>query len=148
MKIAIGSDEKTHVTDFVVEYVKKLGHEVELFGPLKGDNKEWVDVSIELAEAVAEKKCDQGILFCWTGTGSSIAANKVKGIRAALCVDSEEAKGAKKWNHANILVMALRLTTEDLAKEILNAWFSEPFGKEDFDIRNVEKLNQHERQQK
>ena len=144
MKIAIGSDEKNRVTDFVVEYVKKLGHEAELFGLLKGENKEWADVSIELAEAIASKKCDEGILFCWTGTGSSIAANKVKGVRAALCVDSEEAKGARRWNHANVLVMSLRLTTEDLAKEIIDSWFAEPLGKEDFDVRNVERIKQYE----
>jgi len=144
MKIAIGSDEKNHVTDFVVDYVKKLGHEVELFGPLKGEDKEWADVSIELAEVVAGKKYDEGILFCWTGTGSSIAANKVRGIRAALCVDAEEAKGARKWNHANILVMSLRLTTEDMAKEIIDSWFAEPSGKEDFDLRNVERVKQYE----
>lgn len=144
MKIGVATDEKNHVTDFVVDYVKKLGHEIELFGPLKNENKEWANVSIELAEAVAQKKCDEGILFCWTGTGSSIAANKVKGIRAALCVDSEEAKGARKWNHANVLVMSLRLTTEDLAKEIIDSWFKESYGKEDFDIRNVEKVKQYE----
>lgn len=132
------------MTDFVVEYVKKLGHEPELFGPLKGENKEWADVSIELAEAVAGKKNDEGILFCWTGIGSSIAANKVKGIRAALCVDSEEIKGARKWNHANVLVMSLRLTTEALAKEIIESWFAEPLGKEDFDVRNVERIKQYE----
>lgn len=145
MKIAIGSDEKTHVTDWVINYVKKLNHEVELFGPLKNEKKEWAEVSLELAEAVANKKCDEGILFCWTGIGASIAANKMKGIRAALCIDSQQAKGARKWNHANILVMSLRLTTEDLAKEIIDAWFNEPFGKEDFDIRNVKKINQYEK---
>lgn len=144
MKIAIASDERNNVTGFVIDYVKKLGHKVELFGPLKNENKEWADVSIEMAKAVANKKLDEGILFCWTGTGSSIAANKVKGIRAALCVDAEEAKGAKKWNHANILVMSLRLTSEALAKEIIDAWFNTPLGDEDFDIRNVERVNQYE----
>ncbi len=145
MKIAIGSDEKTQLTDWVIDYVKKLGHKVELFGPLKDEDKEWADVSLELAERVANKKCTQGILFCWTGTGASIAANKVKGIRAALCVDKEQAKGAKKWNHANVLVMSLFLTTKKLAKEIINAWFSESFGKKDFDIRNVKKIKNYEK---
>lgn len=145
MKIAIGSDEKTPLTDWIVGYVKKLGHNVELFGPLKEEEKEWADVSLELGENVVNKKCKEGILFCWTGTGASIAANKVKGIRAALCVNKEQAKGARRWNHANVLVMSLFLTTKKLAKEIIDAWFSESFGKEDFDIRNVEKIKNYEK---
>lgn len=145
MKIAIGSDEKTHVTDFVITYVKKLGHEVSLFGPLKsGNSDEWAQLSIDLAESVAHGIHDEAILFCWTGTGSSIAANKVPGVRAALCADAETAKGARKWNHANILVLSLRLTTEDLAQEIIDSWFKSPPGDESFDIRNVECVRRYE----
>ncbi|MCB0618498.1 MAG: RpiB/LacA/LacB family sugar-phosphate isomerase, partial [Saprospiraceae bacterium] len=83
--------------------------------------------------------------FCWTGTVSSIAANNVKGVRAALCVDAEEVRGARKCNHANVLVLSLRLTSEGLAKEILDAWFSTPYGKEEFDLRNVERVNKYEK---
>jgi len=144
MKIAIGSDEKTSLTDFVIKEIKKKGHEVKLFGPLANKNEEYVDVSRKLAESVADKECGEGILFCWTGTGASIAANKIPRIRAALCFDAESARGARKWNHANILVMSLRLTSETLAKEMLDAWFSTPYGKEDFDVRNVKKINEIE----
>lgn len=146
MKLAIGSDERNHVTDWVIDYLRKAGHEVELFGPVReNDEREWADVSIDLAESVGEARCDEGVLFCWTGTGSSIAANKVKGVRAALCVDAEEARGARKWNHANVLVLSLRLTSEGLAREILDAWFSTPYGKEEFDLRNVERVNKYEK---
>ncbi len=84
MKIAVGSDERTHLTDAVVEDLRKRGHEVELFGPLKGRPELWPQVGREVAERVASGEADQGVLFCWTGTGVSIAANKVPGIRAAL----------------------------------------------------------------
>ncbi|MFQ5795494.1 MAG: RpiB/LacA/LacB family sugar-phosphate isomerase, partial [Candidatus Bipolaricaulia bacterium] len=141
MKIAVATDERTHLTDLVVEELKRSGHELKLFGPLTGtdeEGEEWAEVSQKLAEVVAAQECDEGVLFCWTGTGSCIAANKVPGIRAALCFDAETATGARKWNHANVLVMSLRLTSEANAKEILDAWFSSPYGTEDFDIRNVD----------
>jgi ribose 5-phosphate isomerase B len=127
MKIAVGSDEKTHVTDVVVEELKKRGYEVELYGPLCNHKSQWPEVARKVAERVAAKACNEGILFCWTGTGVSMAANKVPGVRAALCFDAETAKGARKWNHANVLAMSLRLTPEVVAKEILDAWFSTPY---------------------
>lgn len=128
MLIAIGSDEKTHLTDFVIEDVKKRGYEVKPFGPLKGEPLSWVEVGEQVASFVAQGNCPEGILFCWTGTGVSIVANKIPGIRAALCVDAKTAEGAKKWDHANILTMSLRFTSEPLASEILDAWFSTPWG--------------------
>src|SRR5262245_27424897 len=144
MRVAVASDERTTLIDVVVAALRQRGHEVELFGPLAGTNEEWATVSRQLAEAVAGNSADQGVLFCWTGTGSSIAANKVAGVRAALCVDAETAKGARRWNHANVLVMSLRLTSEATAKEILDAWFSTPYGSEAFDERNVEIVRQIE----
>jgi ribose 5-phosphate isomerase B len=125
MKIAVASDERTHLTDMVVEELKKRGHAVELFGPLVGEDTPWPLVSQQLAESVVSGAADEGVLFCWTGTGASMAANKVPGIRAALCQDAETAKGARWWNDANVLVMSLRATPEAVAKEILDAWFSE-----------------------
>jgi ribose 5-phosphate isomerase B len=125
MKIAVASDEKTYLTDFVVDELKKRGHETILFGPLIGDDLPWTLASEKLADAVAKGEADEGVLFCYTGTGSSIAANKVKGIRAALCGDAETARGARWWNDANVLVMSLRKTSTEVAKEILDAWFSE-----------------------
>lgn len=139
MKVAIGSDEKTSLTSFVVEELKKRGHEVEPFGTLKGEPLSWVEVGEEVALSVSKGYCQEGILFCWTGTGVSIAANKVPGIRAALCFDAKMAEGARKWNHANILVMSLRLTSEPLALEILDAWFGTEWSRGG-DAENVARL--------
>ncbi len=125
MKIAVASDEKTHLTDFVVEDLKARGHEVIPLGPLAGENLPWTLASEKLAETVAKQEADEGVLFCYTGTGASMAANKVPGIRAALCGDAQTARGARWWNDANVLVMSLRATSPDVAKEILDAWYSE-----------------------
>jgi ribose 5-phosphate isomerase B len=125
MKIAVASDEKTHLTDFVVDDLKARGHEVVLLGPLTGENLPWTLASEKLAETVANKGVEEGVLFCYTGTGASMAANKIPGIRAALCGDAQTARGARWWNDANVLVMSLRATSTEVAKEILDAWFSE-----------------------
>ena len=125
MKIAVASDEKTYLTDFVIAYLKQHGHEVSLYGPLADDDLPWTLASEKLADAVATGDADEGVLFCYTGTGASIAANKVPGIRAALCGDAQTAKGARWWNDANVLVMSLRATSGEVAKEILEAWYSE-----------------------
>jgi len=139
LRIAIGSDEKTHLTDFVVQEVKKRGYEIDLFGPLKEEPLSWVETGEQVALSVSQGYCQEGILFCWTGTGVSIAANKVPGIRAALCFDAGTAEGARKWNQANVLVMSLRLTSEPVASEILDAWFSTPWGTEE-DAEDVARL--------
>jgi ribose 5-phosphate isomerase B len=120
--MAVGSDERTHVTDVVVDHLRKVGIDVELHGPLAGTPLDWVDVGREVGERVASGAVQQGVLFCWTGTGVSIAANKVPGVRAALCFDVETAKGARRWNDANVLAMSLRSTPEAVAKEIVDAW--------------------------
>jgi ribose 5-phosphate isomerase B len=122
MRVAVGSDERTHVTDAVVAHLRGVGLDVELHGPLENKPLDWVDVGREVGERVASGACDQGVLFCWTGTGVSIAANKVPGIRAALCADAQTAKGARRWNDANVLVMSLRSTPEAVAREICDAW--------------------------
>ena len=141
MKIAIGSDEKNALTDEVIEELRKRDMEVELFGPLADKNVEWAEVAEQVAERVSEKECDQGILFCSTGTGVSIAANKVPGIRAALCTDSKTAAGARMWNDANILALSLRLVSPDVAKEILDAWFqSKPDPSERENIEKVSRI--------
>ncbi len=141
MRIAVGSDERTHVTDVVIEELRTRGHELELFGPLSGVAMAWPQVGEIIARRVASGECQEGVLFCWTGTGVSIAANKVKGIRAALCADAETARGARLWNHANVLVISLRSTSEAIAKEILEAWFSTPFGQNEDDIACVAHLS-------
>ncbi len=144
MKIALGSDEKTHLTDTLAEELTKRGHAVELFGPLRGEALNWTEVAEAVAESVVEGRADEGILCCWTGTGVSLAANKVPGIRAALCQDAETAKGARLWNRANVLCLSLRATSETVAKEILDAWFGTPLGTDPSDVRAVEQVREIE----
>ncbi len=139
MKLAIGSDEKTILTDFVVEDLKKRGHTVALSGPLKGEDMGWPDVGEKVGLEVSSGRVDQGILFCWTGTGVTIAANKIPGIRAALCWDAETAKGARMWDDANVLAMSLRATSPAVAKEILDAWFSSDPVKTGVDAELIER---------
>jgi ribose 5-phosphate isomerase B len=146
MKIAIGSDELTPVTDAVVDHLRQAGVDLELHGPLAGTPMDWVDVGREVGERVASGACEQGVLFCWTGTGVSMAANKVQGIRAALCGDAETARGARRWNDANILVMSLRATPEALAKEICDAWLQgQPDETEQATIAKVGALEREQR---
>jgi ribose 5-phosphate isomerase B len=124
MRIVLGSDEQTPLTDAVADDLRNRGHEVVLVGPPGGEDLGWVDVGRQVGEQVAGGGADNGVLFCWTGTGASIAANKVPGIRAALCTDAETARGARRWNDANVLVLSLRLTSPVVASEMLDAWFS------------------------
>ena len=124
MKIIFGSDERTPLTDAVVADLVARGHEVDPVGPPGGEDIQWVAVGRRVGEAVAKGEADTGVLFCWTGTGASIAANKVDGVRAALCTDAATAAGARKWNDANVLVMSLRLTSPNVACEMLDSWFS------------------------
>lgn len=129
MKIAIGSDERTYVTDAVMAELRRRGHVLLPVGPLddgrEGDS--WPAVAGAVAEAVAGSAADEGILFCWTGTGVCMAANKLPGIRAALCDDAETARGARLWNNANVLCLSLRRASEVVAGEILDAWFNTSF---------------------
>jgi len=125
MKIVVASDEKTHLTDAVVDDLKSRGHELILLGPLIAEELPWTLVSEQLGDMVVKHEADEGVLFCYTGTGASIAANKVPGVRAALCGDAETARGARWWNDANVLVLSLRATSPEVAKEILDAWFTE-----------------------
>ena len=140
MKIALGSDERTPLTDAVVADLRDRGHDVELIGPPAGDDRQWVEVGHAVGELVARGDCDGGVLFCWTGTGASIAANKVAGVRAALCTDAATAEGARRWNDANVLVMGLRLTSPDLAHEMLDAWFST--GPDESERDNIARLEE------
>ena len=124
MKIVLGSDERTALTDAVADDLRGRGHDVVLVGPPGGEELGWADVGRRVGEHVAGGEVDSGVLFCWTGTGASIAANKVAGVRAALCTDAETARGARRWNDANVLVLSLRLTSPVVASEMLDAWFT------------------------
>jgi ribose 5-phosphate isomerase B len=140
MKLVIASDEKTHLTDGVVEYLRVKGHELVLLGDLVEKSGKWVEIGRRAGEMVARREVEQGILFCWSGTGVAMAANRVKGVQAALCWDVETARLARKWDNANILCMSLRFTSETLAKEIMEAWFATPFDEEG--LNEVHKLDQ------
>jgi ribose 5-phosphate isomerase B len=124
MRVALGSDEKTALTDAVRDDLEQRGHDVVLVGPPGGEPIEWAEVGQRVGELVAKGDVETGVLFCWTGTGASMAANKVPSVRAALCTDAATAAGARKWNDANVLVMGLRLTTPEVACELLDAWFA------------------------
>lgn len=124
MRIAIGSDERTPLTEAVIADLERRGHAVLKIGPLAGSALSWPEAARKVGEAVASGMADEGVLFCWTGTGVSMAANKIPGVRAALCDDAETARGARLWNDANILCMSLRRIPEPIAKEILEAWFA------------------------
>lgn len=119
MRVAFGCDEPNEVTDSVVADLKRRGHQVQVFEP-----EHWPDVALKVAEAVASGRADQGVLFCWTGTGTAMAANKVPGVRAALAWDAWIAQGARQWNDANVLVMSCKRTTPEQAREILDAWLA------------------------
>lgn len=127
MRLAVGADERRPVTDAVIALLQTMGHTLTLHGPVAEQAQAWPAVARSVAEAVADGAADEGILFCWTGTGVALAANKVRGIRAALCVDAETARGARLWNNANVLCLSLRLTTEIVAEEIITQWFVTPY---------------------
>jgi ribose 5-phosphate isomerase B len=117
------------VHDTVRQWLEDRGHEVVPFGAVAtGEEVPWASTAESAAEEVASGDCEQGVFFCWTGTGISIAANKVAGVRAALCSDPGQAAGARVWNHANVLCLSNRTLAGDLAKEILAAWFDTDIG--------------------
>lgn len=122
MLVAFGADEETPLAGAVVEHLRQAGHQVDVLA-LPGW---WPDVGRLVGEAVAGGRAEFGVVCCWTGTGVSIAANKVAGVRAALCSDAETARGARKWNDANVLALSLRLTSEPVANEIVDAFLSQP----------------------
>src|SRR3954471_24794751 len=138
MRIAVAADERTGVADAVVEELRGRGHEPLVHGALNdGERDDWAWGSEAAARDVAEGRADQGIVCCWTGTGASIAANKVAGIRAALCGDASTAEGARKWNDANVLALSLRTTSPAVLHEILDAWFAAAPSAEEGDAANV-----------
>jgi ribose 5-phosphate isomerase B len=119
VRIVVGADDEGAVAEAVVDELESRGHEVTVL-----DRGQWPDVAREVAETVAAGDADQGMLFCWTGTGTSMAANKVPGVRAALAWEPWIAEGARRWNDANVLVMSLKRTEPETAKEILAAWLA------------------------
>ena len=122
MRLAFGTDERLPVTEAVFEELQAEGHDVDWVA----DGEEWPEVGRAVAEAVAAGRAEVGIACCHTGTGVSIAANKVPGVRAALCADPETARGARRWNDANVLALALSSATPESARRTIDAFLSEP----------------------
>lgn len=146
MKIAVASDERVGVAKSLVVSLEKRGHEPILHGALvdkKHDN--WAWTSEEAARDVAEGRADQAVICCWTGTGAAIAANKIPGVRAALCLDAETSQGARRWNDANALVLSLRSTSDAEMEEILDSWFATKASEEPGHKANVEHVNELDR---
>jgi len=138
MRIVVGADDEGRVVDTVVDELRSRGHDVTVF-----EREQWPDVAHKVAETVASGEADQGMLFCWTGTGTSMAANKVPGVRAALAWEPWIAEGARRWNDANVLVMSLKRVEPETAKEILDAWLSveEPDADEAANIARLGELD-------
>lgn len=141
MKIAVSTDERTGIVNELIAELMRRRHEVLYFGPeADGESADWPDVTLEAMKRVRSGDADEAIVMCWTGTGCSIAANKVSGIRAALCQDAETARGARIWNHANVLALSLRTTSSALLKEILDKWFETPYSEDDWNLKQISRI--------
>jgi ribose 5-phosphate isomerase B len=145
VRVAVSVDEKVGIAEVLVEALIERGHEPLLHGALAGGQREdWAWASEAAARDVADGRAEQAVVCCWTGTGASIAANKVRGVRAALCRDAATARGARLWNDANVLALSLRSTSEAELDEILDAWLSAQASDEREDRANVEHLEEIE----
>ena len=145
VRIAIAADELTGVAALLAPALERRGHETLAHGALsESERDDWAWASEAAARDVAEGRAEQAIVCCWTGTGASIAANKVAGVRAALCLDAATAAGARRWNDANALALSLRATSEAELAEILDAWFAGEPSSEDVDRANVAHLREIE----
>jgi ribose 5-phosphate isomerase B len=145
MNVAVAADERVGVADAILAELRKRGHDPIAHGALAdGERDDWAWASEAAARDVAEGRAEQAIVCCWTGTGASIAANKVSGVRAALCLDAQTAEGARKWNDANALALSLRATSEAELSEILDAWFGGEASGDADDAANVEHLSEIE----
>jgi ribose 5-phosphate isomerase B len=143
MRIAVAADERTGVAEAVVDELRRRGHEPVVHGALNDEERDdWAWASEAAARDVAEGRAEQAIVCCWTGTGASIAANKVGGIRAALCGDAQTARGARTWNDANVLALSLRTTSQAVLGEILDGWFQTGASHEAADVENVRHLEE------
>lgn len=139
MRIVVGADDEGEVADAVVDDLRRRGHEVTVL-----ERDQWPEIASRVGAAVASGEADQGMVFCWTGTGTAMAANKVPGVRAALVWDPWIAEGARRWNDANVLVMSLKRTAPETAKEILDAWFAVE-GPDPDELENIARLAELER---
>jgi ribose 5-phosphate isomerase B len=146
MRIAIAADELTGVAAELVDELAQRGHETLAHGAYSDQERDdWAWAAEAAARDVATGRAEQAVVACWTGTGASIAANKVAGVRAALCADAATAAGARRWNDANVLALSLRTTSAAELREILDAWFAGAPSDDADDRANVEHLDTIER---
>jgi ribose 5-phosphate isomerase B len=146
VRISLAADELSGVADQLAPELERRGHELVRHGVLApGERSDWAWASEAVARDVAAGRAEQGVVCCWTGTGASIAANKLDGVRAALCLDAASAAGARRWNDANVLALSLRATSQAELSEILDAWFAAEPSAEAEDRANVEHLGEIER---
>ena len=144
--ISVAADEMTGIARVLVAELERRGHETLPHGALSdADRDDWAWASEGAARDVAEGRAEQAVVCCWTGTGASIAANKVDSVRAALCLDATSAAGARRWNDANVLALSLRATSEAELSEILDAWFDAAPSSEADDRANVDHVRDIER---
>lgn len=138
--ITFGADDRTPLTDAILDHLAARGLDVRLHGPPAGGEEPWAEVAELVARDVAERRAETGIVCCWTGTGVSIAANKVAGVRAALCRDAETARGARRWNDANVLCLSLAATSAEEARAIIDAWL-EPYEVDGDERTSIERVH-------
>jgi ribose 5-phosphate isomerase B len=149
MRVAVAADERVGIAVELVEELRRRGHEPLPHGALEGSERDdWAWASEAAARDVADGRAEQAVVCCWTGTGASIAANKVGGIRAALCLDAPSAAGARRWNDANVLALSLRATSQAELAEILDAWFGADASEDPDDRANVAHLSEIEERQR
>ena len=145
MLISVASDGREGVADVVVEELRGRGHEVVVHGALAdGERSDWAWASEAAARDVAEGRVEQGVVCCWTGTGASIAANKVPGIRAALTHDTYSAERAALSNNAQIITMGARVIGSELAKVIADAYLEQTFdpaGRSAGNVRAIDEVD-------
>jgi ribose 5-phosphate isomerase B len=145
VRVAVAADELTGIAEALPEELRRRGHEPILHGAyVEAERPDWAWASEAAARDVADGRAEQAVVACWTGTGASIAANKVAGVRAALCGDAQTAAGARRWNDANVLALSLRTTATGALGEILDAWFGASASSDSSDVENVAHLSELE----
>ena len=141
-KIAVSCDEHGPLVEVLLTLLRKRGYEPVYFGPQEGeDAQDWPLVTKEAIDQVLQGKAAEAIVMCWTGTGCSIVANKMPGIRAALCLDAKTAAGARTWNHANVLALSQRVTSAAVLEEILDAWYETPLSTDEWNMAQIDRVN-------
>lgn len=138
VRVALGADDRSPLTDAVRDALRLRGHELALFGAVDAEPRPWPEVGQAVGGEVAAGRAQMGVVLCWTGTGVAMAANKIAGIRAALCADAATAAGARRWNDANVLALSMRATAIPVALEILDAWFATEPSDEAADRRAID----------